>query len=479
MKRFISSVTNNADSLRAGIFTLLCFGLFFACVGYQHKVYLSNYINRQIAEEKETKQKIITTIKELKDLATIIGKVIGTYPNDYQKIQTVLASGALVAKDFSIPSVEHITYCSASGPKKIITSSTNFPISCNNCCSVLHKPLNELDSLTAQDNYLIGTIPVFDKQDHLLGVLQMSIPFIDMQKFIGVEKMTTLEFPKIFDEKGRRIIQKDLFNFSRKAPLAFRHYLSFYRSEFFFVSLLVVLGMLFLIYPAKAALLTSNASIEAYNSLQRLLIQRFKMMTTAIYKSIEHVGHSYNGSKSLGYLEKLNLLDATKQLAQDLSYGACISLNKELINMRETLNQVQLHFNDHIQKHNVRLHVKCSQDLVFIGDPLFIRIILLNVIGQPLCSMPNEGKISIKVKKENGFVYLKIQDNRYRLSNSAQSYLKNLFEFFIEEPILRQLCLKNGLGYEFTEKGKENFYTKICLPVNSDELDKANIVKFM
>lgn len=473
------SVTNQTDSLRAVIFTLLCFGLFFSFVGYQHKVYLSNYIDRQIAEEKETKQKIITTIKELRDLATIIGKVISAYPNDYQKIQTVLAGGAMAAKEFSIPSVEHITYCSVSGPKKTIISSTNFPISCNNCCSVLHKSLNELDSLTAQDNYLIGTIPVFDKQEHLLGVLQMSIPFIDMQKFIGVEKMTTLEFPKIFDEDGKRVIQKDLFNFSRKAPLAFCNYLSFYRSEFFFVSLLVVLGMFFLIYPAKVVQLTSDASIEAYSSFQRLLIQRFKMMTTAIYKSIEYVGHSYNDSESLGYLEKLNLLDATKQLAQDLSYGACMSLNKELINMKEALAQVQLHFNDQIQKHNVRLHVKCSQDLVFIGDPLFIRIILLNVIGQPLCSMPNKGKLSIKAKQENGFVYLKILDNRYRLSNSAQSYLKNLFEFFIEEPILRQICLKNGLGYELAEKEKGKFYTKVCLPVNSDQLDKANIVNFM
>lgn len=149
--------------------------------------------------------------------------------------------------------------------------------------------------------------------------------------------------------------------------------------------------------------------------------------------------------------------------------------------MSEALNQVQMYFNDLIQKRNIAFQVKCPQDFIFVGDPLFMRIILLNVIGHPLCSMPNKGKISIIVKQESGFVHLEVLDNRYHLSVSAQPYLKHkhLFEFFIEGSALRQICLKNGLAYEFTEKEKGQFYTKVCFPLDSDHVDSSNIVKFM
>ncbi|MCX7353160.1 MAG: hypothetical protein NTW22_07875, partial [Proteobacteria bacterium] len=216
MKHSISSAVDRINYLRSVIFVFLCFGLFFAFVKYEHKVYLSNYKNRQIQEEETATKKIITTIKELKSLAMVVSKTITTHSGDHQKIQTILASGVQVAKDYNIPTIQHITYCSTSNPKELITSSAIFPMSCHDCSSVLHQPVNELESLTTKDNYLIGTVPVFDQKTSLKGILQVSVPFADVQKFIDTEKMVTLEFPKIFDENGRRIIQNDLFNFSHK-----------------------------------------------------------------------------------------------------------------------------------------------------------------------------------------------------------------------------------------------------------------------
>ena len=63
MKHSISSAVDRINYLRSVIFVFLCFGLFFAFVKYEHKVYLSNYKNRQIQEEKTATKKIITTIK--------------------------------------------------------------------------------------------------------------------------------------------------------------------------------------------------------------------------------------------------------------------------------------------------------------------------------------------------------------------------------------------------------------------------------
>jgi len=488
MKHSISSAVDRINYLRSVIFVFLCFGLFFAFVKYEHKVYLSNYKNRQIQEEKTATKKIITTIKELKSLVMVVSKTITTHSGDHQKIQTILASGVQVAKDYNIPTIQHITYCSTSNPKELITSSAIFPTSCHNYCSFLHKPVNELESLTTKDNHLIGSVPVFDQKSSLKGVLQVSVPFADMQKFIGIEKMLTLEFPKIFDENGRRIIQNDLFNFSLRNPLMFREYLAFYRSEFFILSFIATLGAFFLMLTNSGvgqlvnAEISYRASLEAYNSIQRLLIQRFKETTRAIYKSMEYVVSSNNSSSSLSHAEKLDLINTTKELAEDLSYGATwVSYKKNPIKINEELNQAQMYFNDLIQKRSIVFCVKCPQDLIFIGDPLLTRTILLNVIGHPICSMPNKGKISITVKQENGFVHLEILDNRYNIGASAQPYLeqKYLFEFFIESSALRQLCLKNGLGYEFTEKEKGQFHTKVCLPLDSDKADDSNVVKFM
>jgi hypothetical protein len=153
-------------------------------------------------------------------------------------------------------------------------------------------------------------------------------------------------------------------------------------------------------------------------------------------------------------------------------------LQKETLNVKKMLDQTQNHFTDYIQNHNIQLHITCPEDLTVVADPLFTRLVFLNILGLPICSTQTNGTISIFVTQEKWYAHVEVQDNRYILTIEGKQHLKFPHEFLAKDSEIRQLCLQNEWGYEFKEQKKGSFYTKVSMPLKSYETLGTNVLNF-
>lgn len=182
---------------------------------------------------------------------------------------------------------------------------------------------------------------------------------------------------------------------------------------------------------------------------------------------------------STGSLEaQKSLLQVAAGLSEELSNGFCSNIAKETLNVRQMLEQTQSHFTDYIQNHNIQIQVTCPEDVTVVADPLFTRLVFLNIFGFPICSAPTGGVISVAVTQKDGYAHIEIQDNRYILTREGKNHLKFPHGFLAKDNELRQLCIQNGWGYEFKEQKKGAFSTKVSILLKDYDMVANNVVSF-
>lgn len=205
---------------------------------------------------------------------------------------------------------------------------------------------------------------------------------------------------------------------------------------------------------------------EEDSSLYLSFIQRYKQMSKIIVNTMEYVDQSVEG---LSPEVQQDLMTAIKEIAEDLSKGLCSNSQKETLNVRKMLDKTQNHFADYIQSHNIQLQMTCPDNLTVVADPLFTRVIFLNVLGFPICSTQTNGTISVSVSQKNGYADVEIQDSRYVLTSDGKQHLKFPREFLAKREELKQLCFQNDWGCEFKELQGGQFYTKLSIPLEDHE----------
>ncbi len=217
------------------------------------------------------------------------------------------------------------------------------------------------------------------------------------------------------------------------------------------------------------ALKSDRERLESHASFQGQCIQRFKQIANGIYKAVSRAGE-FNSTSSR---EAKTLLNSSTELAEHLSIGICANDERETLVVGDLLRQILAQFEMQLSKNNVQPHITCSSDLSFVGDPLFAKQILINVIGAPLYRMPKQGKVAICVLEEEGFVHIEVRDNRYVLSKLGKECLKASpapFDILVEERHLRHICFQNGIGYESSETSTGECFTKVSFPLNPDQV---------
>ena len=478
------------DTLRDNLIRVFClislsFILYFFYLDWKYKNYIEIYRNTQREEEQTINKKFKSTIVGLRTLTEAIGKRVVSAPENYRNIQAILKAGISFSQKDNIPTIQDATYYKLSDPKAMITPSIISPLHAH----AHRKPLKNIASITTQNNAMVGTIPILDNDNHLKGILEIKVPFLDIQKFIGVDKVTTLEFPQLFDTMGKQIIRTDPLDFSLKTPLSYSEYIKSHESYFWvlfyavsmgsillFLSGILVKKRISLVFGTQIGQLNKELnSLSTYNSLQHHMIQQFRELTGVIHKSMDRVRQSYSGFP-LNASEKQTLIKAATELAENLSSGVWSNHQRETLSMKTVLDQIIIHFSEQIQKLDIKLQLTCPHGLTFVGDPLFVKLVLLNVMGYPLFSIPRHGEISVVVIEENGFIHIKIRDNRYSLTEVGRQYLKIPFEFFVESHKLQQICLQNGVGYKSSKTTKGKFHTKLSFPLDPDHIYKGNVI---
>jgi hypothetical protein len=203
---------------------------------------------------------------------------------------------------------------------------------------------------------------------------------------------------------------------------------------------------------------------EEDTTLYISVIQRYKAISKGISNTMEYM-EQYGDSLSPEVRQ--DVMVATKEIAEELSRGLCSTLQKETLNVRKMLEQTQAHFTDCIQDHNIEVKVTCPEDLTVVADPLFARLIFLNIFGLPICSTQSNGEISVVVSSKEGYAHVEVQDSRYVLTTEGKQQLNFPREFLAKNDELKQLCFQNEWGYEFKEQKKGQFYTKISIPLKN------------
>lgn len=192
------------------------------------------------------------------------------------------------------------------------------------------------------------------------------------------------------------------------------------------------------------------------------VIQRYKAISKGISNTMEYMEHY---GDSLSPEVRQDVMVATKEIAEELSRGLCSTLQKETLNVRSILDQTQAHFIDYIQNHNIEVKIICPEDLTVVADPLFTRLVFLNILGLPLCSTQSNGKVTVLVTHNNGYAHVEVRDNRYILTSEGKQYLNFPRELLAKNDELKQLCFQNDWGYAFKEQKEGSFYTKISIPL--------------
>jgi hypothetical protein len=212
---------------------------------------------------------------------------------------------------------------------------------------------------------------------------------------------------------------------------------------------------------------------EADTSLYLEFIQRTKQISSAISATMEKLEYSLN---SMPLEVQKKLVRAVGELTEELAKGLCGNIQKETLNVREMLYKTQNHFTDYLQSHDISVKVTCPEDLTVVADPLFVRLVLLNVFGFPICSTQNHGQISVAVSQNNGYAHVEIKDKRNVLSGKGQQHLKFPREFLAKDNELRQLCIQNGWGYEFRGQKDGQFYTKVSIPLQDYQAGEDHLI---
>ncbi|MBX9621902.1 MAG: hypothetical protein K2X28_07785 [Alphaproteobacteria bacterium] len=492
----MNSTLHLGDGLRDDLIRVFCYvGLpfiaYFLYVDWTYNRYLEEYRNSQKQEVQTANEKITSTLIELRTLTEALRMKILATPEDSLSIQTTLKAGQLLSQRYAIPTIQNISYYKLSHPQAVITPTLIAPL--NKVPRVFRKPAKALEALTYQNNALVGTLPVLDKNKRLKGVIEVKeVPSLDLQKIIGADHFKTLEFPQLFEIDGAKFIQKKPLEFIYKSPLSYLTYLNSYASHFWLLVFAVLLGGPLVFFSGRIAkkrvgfvygsqisqlnaelesLNTHQSSLEVDNSFLRHIIQRSKELAGVIHKVVTHIGASYGGSNKV-------LMSEVEKLAQALSSGLWPNLQRKPLILGDILNEVKMHFANQIQNLNLKWNVTELQDLTIVGDPLFAKIVLLNAIGVPLYSTPKNGALLISVMSKNGFAHIEVRDNRYSLTNAGKQYLKIPLEFFVEAKQLRQLCIQNGVGYESYETKGGGFITKVSFALEPDEIAKGNVISF-
>ena len=463
------------DLMRVFCFVGLLFAVYFFYVDWTYNRYVEDYRNTQRQEVQTANQKITASLTKLRDLTEALRTEILAAPEDSLSIQTTLKAGQWLSERYAIPTIQSLSYYKFSRPQAVITPALIAPL--DKVPQAFRKPVKELTALTTQKNAMVGMLPVLDKNNRLKGIVEVKVPSLDIQKIIGADDFKTLEFPQLFGINGIKLIQNKPLEFTPKSPLSYLAYLTSFASYFWLLAFAVLIGAPLVFFSGRLAkkrvgfvygyqlghLSNQLKCLKTRSSFQHSRIQRYEEISGVLSKAVNFLrGSPAHPSK------KQTLINAAAELAEDLSSGMSSNLKRESLNLKTILEEVVLYFTDQIQKQTIDVKITCPEELTFIGDSLFVRMILLNVMGSPLFYMPKKGRMSISAIKKEGLIHIEIKDNRYSLSELGKKYVKTPFDFYVDDHKLQQICLQNRIGYTLSQSEKGDFTTKVSFPLDSD-----------
>jgi len=176
--------------------------------------------------------------------------------------------------------------------------------------------------------------------------------------------------------------------------------------------------------------------------------------------------------------DRLDILELCLRQAKPLFMGLWEPAQKEEVDLKEILQNIPFLFAEKIHALNLDVEIDVPEDTpaILLGEPIFVEVLLINLLGKIIYRIPNRGKLFVSLGEEDGDFHIEIWDNGYVLTGSAANLINHLHDFFIEDSALQQLCLDNGIGYStsYEKEGNKNI-TYLMFPAPDEEIANRNV----
>ncbi len=491
----------------------LLFMASYVLIEYQR--YLLAYQATQQLELKTLQQKTKGVVETLKQLSQLTSARITVSGGDIERIQNILGSVPRLNPNHTLPEIQKVSYDKLSRPQMVVTLFGTFPLHPQQ--GPLNPSSEKATSITFDKDAVISKTTVFCEDNNLEGILEIQIDPSDFKASLG--NMTTAAFdsPQSSHDEENQLLQNTPLSIYAKAPHEFwdfafinqSRYVFFYLYMFACVILIVICAYYLNVrtknvHKARRDELEANllkvsteekrlkeeflisqqdskshqTSCESYMEYYASLRKRQKEQADYIVRSLSVVEQSLkNPMSQLPEADRVEIIGSCLKATHLLSNGLVSKMKNESIDIRKLLEEIKLLFAEKIYKSKITIDLACLRNLNFRGDPLFIKFILINMIGKSIHGVSKNGSISITTKEKTDPLELEVRDNGYSLADTTERLMEKYSALFVTEDLFHQLCQDNGL--EYTTSRAENGFniTTIMIPSTSSEALSSNVIQ--
>lgn len=512
----------------AFIFTLFSSTFIVAYVVLTHQHYLKTYNTLQEQEIKTFNQKLEAAFSHLEKLlhladsqiAIVMGGTGATLPQPSkktaQRIQNILSSLPYLQLSNISPSLQRIAFYKLSSPQMIVTRFGVLPfvatkVPFEKIMSQSRDPL-----FVFEDKALIARMTVMKPGNILEGVIEIQVDLADFKRLLGNYETIRVDMALASNENAKDGLQHSkpqaLFLLSKNRPDSLWVYASTHR--FYYLIFLVYVGFALTLmggwnkytqkhdrqkiailanqlFTAKETEETLTAdlekhqkdleiremSLQAQKTFQGGLQERQKKQAKYIAEFLEEIRSIYSHMPltHLNQGESDQIIDLCLKKATALSKGLWTPQYQETIDLTRILKNLYLLFGQKIHRSHIHLNIHLLLKLPsFRGDPLFIEMLLMNVVGKAIYRVPEKGIVSLSLKEALGFLHLKIQDNGYGKMALVEDLIRQSFELFIDEEVFQSLCQENGVHTKYVKAVDGFNVTHMVIPFSSPQIEESD-----
>jgi len=514
----------------AFIFTLFSSTFIIAYVVLTHQHYLKTYNTLQEQDIKTFNQKLEMAFSYLEKLLHLADSLIGpvgmgatdairpqSSKKTAQRIQNILSSLPYLQPPNISLSLQRVTFYKLSFPQMIVTRFGVLPfvaakVPFEKIMSQSRDPL-----FVFEDKALVARMTVMKSGNILEGIIEIQVDLADFTRLLGNYETIRVDTTLASNENAKGVLQyskpQAFFLLSKNRPNSLWVYASTH--QFYYLIFLVYVGLALILmgwwhrytqrhdrqkmailanhlFTAKETEETLTAHLEKHQKdleIHELSLQAQKTFQGTLQerqkKQAKYIAGFFEEIRSLQPVPLMHLsqeeseqiIDLCFKKATALSNGLWVSHHQETIDLKNILKNLYLLFGQKIHRSHIHLNIHPLPKLPsFRSDPLFIEMLLMNVVGKAIYCVPERGVVSLSFKEALGFLHLEVQDNGYGKMALVEDLIRQSFELFVEEEVFQGLCQENGVHTKYAKAVNGFNVTHMVIPFSSPQAAGSNNV---
>lgn len=500
---------------RTSLFTIFAAGLgvvaiatFFSGVAvfwdYQH--YLSDYRQKQTAEFIRIRKKIDLFLKTFQEITSLTSANLRAFHHDPKAIQNILGSLPFLRLETGLPPFQEARYFRLSTSQLIITRLGSTPSKIPEELLLLKN-----SSFSCDQRAVTAALPIINGSGKISGIFELKISAAALKIFLGLPSaLADAQInPQVQRDLSSPLLLKDFFLLIAYPPLTpgaflklhYDHYVLFFACAFACLLFLAFFAArIHLIFKTRnrlevrnlkdalqeslsSAEATRNAldqymeelqatrsALESYRRVHGDIVHTQQQQEEAFRQSARIIQRDINNALPQDpEVERIEILKTCIKTIYMITHAFVAPLKEAPISLLKVLEEIIRLFGDRIYKLSLTIALPPSEPSTeeifsFRGDPIFIELLLINLVGKAIYRLPKKGKLSLHLQMKEDKFYLRIEDNGYSPEEITEHFPQKSLAFFLKDAVFRQLCFENGIKYEISQLANGLNVSQLIIP---------------